>query len=74
LRTKESDYFKVMDFHLTQSNVPEKIKMSYELSRFGDQILCQKNFLRIYLSRLVSHPGLIYEKYKMYSYFKRFKG
>lgn len=74
LRTKESDYFKVMDFYLTQNNVPEKIKMSYELSRFGDQILCQKNFLRTYLSHLVSHPGLLYEKYKMYSYFKRFKG
>jgi len=74
LRTKESDFFKVMDYHLARNkDVPREVKTSYELSRFGDQVLCQINFLRQYFFRLISHPGLLYEKYKMYAYFKRFK-
>ena len=73
LRTRESDYFKVMDFHLGKNTISEKAKASYELSRFGDQFLCQMNFLRQYLGYVISHPGLVYEKYKMFRYFKRFK-
>ena len=73
LRTKEADYFKVMDYHLGKNNVSEEVKTSYELSRFGDHIKCQINFLRKYLRYLLTHPGLVYEKYKMFNYFKRFK-
>ena len=74
LRTKESDFFKVMDGHLLEkSNVSGQARISYELSRFGDQMLCQKNFLKQYLFHVLSHPGLLYEKYKMYSYFKVFR-
>lgn len=72
LRTKESDYFKVMDSHINQNISPET-KMNYELSRFGDQVLCQKNFLQQYLIYLLLHPGLLYDKYKMYRYFKVFR-
>lgn len=73
LRTRESDYFKVMDYHLAQNKVSENIRMSYELSRFGDQVLCQKNFLQQYFINLFFNPSLLYKKYKMYRYFKGFK-
>ena len=73
LRTTIADYFKVMDRHLEKNKVSETTKISYELSRFGDHTKCQINFLRKYLSYLLTHPGLLYGKYKMFKYFKRFK-
>ena len=71
LRTRESDYFKVMDHHLRKNTVSEKAKASYELSRFGDQLLCQMNFLRQY-GRYLS-LSLLYEKYQLYKYFRMFR-
>jgi glycosyltransferase involved in cell wall biosynthesis len=73
LRTTIADYFKVMDYHLEKNKVSETTKISYELSRFGDHTKCQINFLRKYLPYLLTHPGLLVEKYKMFRYFKRFK-
>lgn len=72
LRTRESDYFKVMDAHTNLPVSPES-KMSYELSRFGDQFLCQINFLKQYGIQVLCNPHLISDKIKMYTYFKRFK-
>jgi len=47
LRTHESDFFKVMDFHIRQNKDTTKISAkamkSYELSRFGDQLTCVRN-------------------------------
>jgi glycosyltransferase involved in cell wall biosynthesis len=71
LRTRESDYFRVMDHHLGKNPVSETTKTSYELSRFGDQFLCQINFLRQYGRYL--HLGLLYEKIKLFNYFRRFR-
>jgi glycosyltransferase involved in cell wall biosynthesis len=49
LRTHESDYFRVMDFHITNNDETLKISKramdSYDLSRFGDQLLCSRNSL-----------------------------
>ena len=73
LRTKEADYFKVMDQHLIQNNVSERARVSYGLSRFGDQMICQKNFLKKHFIYLLLHPELLFEKIRMYRYFKIFK-
>ena len=74
LRTKESDFFKVMDYHLARNkDVPRDVKMSYELSRFGDKVLCQINFLRQYLGLLVLNPESLFTKFKMLLYFRVFK-
>jgi len=47
LRTHESDYFKVMDFHIGQNKntteISAKSMRSYELSRFGDQVIRARN-------------------------------
>jgi len=49
LRTNESDYFKVMDFHIAQNKdtteISAKAINSYCLSRFGDQLICAHNSL-----------------------------
>ena len=73
LRTRESDYFKVMDAHLKKNSVSEYIKMRYELSRFGDQFLCQMNFLRQYGFQVLCNPKVLVDKIKLYRYFRRFK-
>lgn len=43
LRIQESDYFRVLDYHLGQltgkTDISEKARQSYELSRFGDQLI-----------------------------------
>jgi len=43
LRTQESDYFRVLDYHLGQltgkTDISAKARQSYELSRFGDQLI-----------------------------------
>lgn len=43
LRTQESDYFRVLDYHLCQienkMEISSKARQSYELSRFGDQLI-----------------------------------
>jgi len=43
LRTQESDYFRVLDYHLGQltgkTEISAKARQSYELSRFGDQLI-----------------------------------
>jgi len=48
-RTHESDYFKVMDFHIAQNKdineISAKAMNSYELSRFGDHLICAHNSL-----------------------------
>jgi glycosyltransferase involved in cell wall biosynthesis len=47
LKTYEADYFKVMDFHIEkykqQHEISERKLNSYELSRFGDQLICVRN-------------------------------
>jgi glycosyltransferase involved in cell wall biosynthesis len=73
LRTHESDYFKVMDSHLAKNTAASRTKMSYELSRFGDQFLCQMNFLRQYGLQTLSNPDIILEKIKLYKYFGMFR-
>jgi len=73
LRTRESDYFKVMDYHLNKNPVSDDIKMRYELSRFGDQFFCQLNFLRQYGYQVLCNPALISDKIKLYNYFRRFR-
>ena len=49
LRTRESDYFKDMDFHIARNNqtigISAKAMNSYDLSRFGDQLICSWNSL-----------------------------
>jgi glycosyltransferase involved in cell wall biosynthesis len=47
LRTHESDYFRVMDFHIAQNKgtieISAKSMNSYDLSRFGDRLFCARN-------------------------------
>lgn len=49
LRTHGSDYFKVMDFHIAQNKntneISAKSMNSYDLLRFGDQLICARNSL-----------------------------
>ena len=49
LRTHESDYFKVMDFHIAKykktHEIPANLMNSYDLLRFGDQLICARNSL-----------------------------
>jgi glycosyltransferase involved in cell wall biosynthesis len=49
LRTHGSDYFKVMDFHIAKyketHEIPANLMNSYDLSRFGDQLICARNSL-----------------------------
>jgi glycosyltransferase involved in cell wall biosynthesis len=49
LRTQGSDFFKVMDFHIARNKdtvkISEKAMNSYDLSRFGDQLICARNSL-----------------------------
>jgi hypothetical protein len=72
LRTRESDYFKVMDAH-TNQHISQETKRSYELSRFGDQFLCQINFLKQYGFQVILNPRIILDKIKLYRYFKVFR-
>lgn len=50
LRTRESDYFKVIDFHIGQNagntEISAKARESYELSRFGDQLIRIRNTIK----------------------------
>jgi glycosyltransferase involved in cell wall biosynthesis len=49
LRTREDDFFRVLDFHIAQSNIsfeiPTKLIEIYEISRFGDVLVRAKNLL-----------------------------
>jgi glycosyltransferase involved in cell wall biosynthesis len=46
-RTHEADFFRVMDFHIAQNQKPDEISQKtmnkYNISRFGDQLLCIRN-------------------------------
>jgi hypothetical protein len=46
LRTRESDFFTVMDVHRHGHTIPLHVMNSYELLRFGDGIVCTVNALR----------------------------
>ncbi len=47
LRTHKSDFFKVMDFHITKykemHEIPANLMNSYDLLQFGDQLICARN-------------------------------
>jgi glycosyltransferase involved in cell wall biosynthesis len=46
-RTHEADFFRVMDFHIEHNQKPDEISQKtmtkYNISRFGDQLLCIQN-------------------------------
>ena len=46
-RTHEADFFRVMDFHIAQNLISDQISSKamnkYNISRFGDQLLCIRN-------------------------------
>ena len=48
LRSREADFFRVMDFHIAQNKdqIPVDSMNSYDLSRFGDQLICAYNAMR----------------------------
>jgi len=50
VRTEESDFFKVLDFHIGKHKktilFPKEVTNIYELSRFEDRLICARNYLR----------------------------
>lgn len=71
LRTHESDYFRVMDFHIRYNKdslgILSKEMMSYEISRFGDQLIriwnsFHKKDWKEFIDQIQKLPWMSYSK------------